>query len=250
MPANPAIIDIDTLPRGGPDASCLDRKLETGRPEYLDRDDIDDRIKRQVIGSLDFFGQLFGNHEMFAEIALREVADVADPKILELGSGHGGLSRRLLELHPTAEVTVTDINPESVAGIAASDLGNHPRATVREMDATALDAPDGHYDLAVFAQSFHHLPPPLASRVIAEGTRAATKLLIIDIPRPPSPLHLIRLAAILPFTAVFPIAHDGFISMLRSYSESAFRALAAHAGPGITVSFRRQRGSLVVVASR
>ena len=31
------------------------------------------------------------------------------PKILELGSGHGGLSRKLLEWHPTAEVTVTDV---------------------------------------------------------------------------------------------------------------------------------------------
>ena len=33
-------------------------------------------------------------------IALDEVADVPDPKILELGAGHGGLSRKLLEWHP------------------------------------------------------------------------------------------------------------------------------------------------------
>ena len=62
-------------------------------------------------------------------------------------------------MHPTAQVTVTDIEPGSVAAIAAGDLGNHPRATVREMDATAIDAPDGYFDLAVFALSFHHLPP-------------------------------------------------------------------------------------------
>ncbi len=130
-------------------------------------------VKRSVIRALEWTGEFFGNTEKFARIVLDEVADVPDPKILELGSGHGGLSRKLLEWHPTAELTVTDVEPASVAAIAAGDLGEHPRATVREMDATAIDAADGHFDLAVFAFSFHHLPPSLASRVFAEGTRVA-----------------------------------------------------------------------------
>ena len=46
------------------------------------------------------------------------------------------------------------------------------------MDATAIDAPDGYFDIAVFALSLHHLPPPVAARVFTEGTRAANKLLI------------------------------------------------------------------------
>ena len=37
------------------------------------------------------------------------------------------------------------------------------------------------YDLAVFALSLHHLPPALAARGFAEGTRAANTLLIIDL---------------------------------------------------------------------
>lgn len=36
------ILDIDNMPRGGPDASWLDRRLRTDRLEYLDRDDVDD----------------------------------------------------------------------------------------------------------------------------------------------------------------------------------------------------------------
>ncbi|MCV7234730.1 class I SAM-dependent methyltransferase [Mycobacterium branderi] len=250
--------DIASMPRGGPNASCLDRRLETQRPEYLDRDDVDDR-KRAVVRSLDRFGRLFGHHEMFARIALDEIADVPDPKILELGSGHGGLARALLEQHPTAQVTVTDVEPASVAAIATGDLGSHPRATVREMDATAIDAPDGYYDLAVFVMSFHHLPPPQASRVFAEGTRAADKLLIIDLPRPPSPLHILHLASMLPLTIVLPFAHDGFISSLRAYSPSALRALARHADPAIHVELRggglfnlpvRPRPQIVVASRR
>ena len=181
----PATFDIDRMPRGGPDASCLNRLLQTDRPEYLDRDSDGDTAnearKRSVIRALEWTGEFFGNTEKFARIALDEVADVPDPNILELGSGHGGLSRKLLEWHPTAEVTVTDIEEQSVTAIEAGDLGRHPRATVRRMDATAIDAPDGGFDLAVFAFSFHHLPPSLASRVFAEGTRVADKLVIIDL---------------------------------------------------------------------
>ncbi|HYZ69571.1 MAG TPA: class I SAM-dependent methyltransferase, partial [Mycobacterium sp.] len=113
------------------------------------------------------------------------------------------------------------------------------------------DVPDGHFDLAVFAFSFHHLPPSLASRVFAEGTRVADKLLIIDLPRPPSPLHLLRVAVMLPLTPVVPFVHDGLISSLRSYSPSALRSLAAHADPAIDVQLRGGPMSpQVVVASR
>jgi ubiquinone/menaquinone biosynthesis C-methylase UbiE len=245
-------LDIASMPRGGPDASWLDKRLQTDRLEYLDRDDVD-HLKRKVATSLDRGGRRrrFGVYEKCAQIALGEVTDVPSPKILELGAGLGGLSLRLLEKHPTAQMTVTDIDSTFVAEVAAGELGNHPRATVREMDATAIDAPDGYYDLAVFALSLHHLPPEPAARVFAEGTRVANKLLIIDLRRPPAPLHVMVLAAVLPFTPLIPLTHDGVISSLRAYSPSALRALAQYADPAITVEFRTRRmGPTAVVASR
>ena len=231
-------IDVDRMPRGGPRASCLDRLLETDRLEYLDRDDVDSRIKRSVVSALESTGDWFGFHERFAHLVLEEVAEVPDPRILELGAGHGSLSAKLLEMHPTAHVTVTDVEPDSVAWMAAGPLGTDERATVRVADATAIDAPDGSFAIAVFALSFHHLPPALASRVIAEGTRVADKLVIIDLPRPPAPLHLLRLATMLPLAPFIPFVHDGVISSLRTYSPSALRALAAHAGRDIALELR------------
>lgn len=245
--------DITRMPRGGPSASCLDRALQTDRLEYLDRDSDGDPAaearKRSVVRALQRTGELFGNHEKFALIAMDEVADVPDPRILELGAGHGGLSAKLLELHPTARVTVSDVEPASVAAIAAGELGSHARADVRTLDATAIDAADNAFDLAVFALSFHHLPPEAAARAIGEGTRVAAKLLIIDLPRPPSPLHLLRLASMLPFAPFVPFVHDGVISSLRTYSPAALRALAEHAGADVQL-----RGGFlspqVAVASR
>lgn len=243
------VSDLTAMPRGGPDASCLDRLLQTERPEYLDRDDVDAGVKAGVIAALQRVGSLFGEHDRNVRLVLKEVADVADPTILELGAGHGELSRRLLIEHPTARVTVSDVNPESVAAMAGSDLGANPRAVVRTVDATAIDAPDDSFDLAVFALSFHHLPPPLAARVLAEATRVASRLMIIDMARPPAPLHLIRLASMAPFAVVWPFAHDGLISSLRSYSPSAFRELARHAGVEVDVR-PAGMGPQVVVARR
>jgi len=237
----PPKLDVSAMPRGGPDASCLDRLLETDRLEYLDRDSGDPGVaarKRSVIRALELTGDLFGNHEKFAHIALDEVAEVPDPRILELGAGHGGLSAKLLEMHPTARVTVTDVEPQSVAAISAGPLGSDERATVAVVDATEIDSADGSFDLAIFALSFHHLPPAAAARVIAEGTRVADRLVIVDLPRPPAPLHLIRLATMLPLAPFIPFVHDGVISSLRSYSPSALRALAAEAGPDVIVELR------------
>jgi SAM-dependent methyltransferase len=242
--------DLTTMPRGGFDASWLDRRLQTDRPEYLDRDDVDDRIKQQVIVSLDVMGRVLRDYSRLAAHALDLVADIADPKILELGAGHGGVSRKLLEMHPTVQVTVTDIDPVSVYDMASGALGSDPRATVREMDATDIDAPAGTYDLALFALSFHHLTPVPAARVLAEGTRVAGKLLICDMYRPPAPLHMLRLASFLPFALVMPFAHDGLISSLRAYGPSGFRTLAAHAGPTVGVEFSRLGRNQLVLAQR
>jgi SAM-dependent methyltransferase len=225
--------DIVSMPRGGPDASWLDRRLHTDRLEYLDRDDVDD-LKRKVIQALDRSGRrrFLGAYKLCARAALDEVTDIASPKILELGCGLGGLSRKLLEYHPAAQVTVTDIDPTYVAAVAASDLGNHPRATVREMDATAIDAPDGYYDLAVFALSLHHLAPERAAQVFAEGTRAANKLLIIDLRRWRAPLQVVQLVLTLPLTGLIPPLHDAVISSLRAYNPSGAACARPVCRPG------------------
>ncbi|OBG82487.1 methyltransferase type 11 [Mycobacterium sp. E802] len=239
------------MPRGGPDASWLSRRLQTDRLEYLDREDVDD-LKQKVVHAIDRGGRRprFGTYEKYARLALGEVREHRAPKILELGCGLGGLSRKLLELDPAAQVTITDIDPSFVAAIAAGDLGSHPRADVRIMDATAIDAPDRHFDLALFALSLHHLRPELAAQVFAEGTRAAKKLLIIDVHRPAPPVHLAMLAAVLPFIRI-PVIHDAVISGLRAYSPSALQTLAHHADPAITLEFHNRRlGPTVLVATR
>lgn len=233
---------IATMPRGGPGASWLDRRFETDALEYLDRDDVPDEVKQKVIGMLDRIGTLTKQHEKYARAALDVVADIPNPRILELGAGHGKLSAQILALHPTATVTVSDVNPNSVANIAAGELGSHPRARAQVVDATAIDAADNSYDLAVFALAFHHLPPAVACRAIAEATRVAKRFLVIDLKRR-NPLGTMLFPvltlpvnlALLPWSWIQPGLHDGFISALRAYSPSAMEALGRAADPQMNI---------------
>jgi ubiquinone/menaquinone biosynthesis C-methylase UbiE len=240
------VAEVELMPRGGPGASWLSRRLQTDRLEFTDRYDISDDLKQKVIGTLDTAGMRMGLHENNARLALKVVADRTNPRILELGAGHGRLSEKILELHPSATVTVTDLDPTSVANIASGALGSHPRATTKVIDATSITYPDTSFDLVVFAASFHHLPPRAACQAIAEATRVGRQFLVIDLERP-SPLAMIPSLLLMPLMtprllATSPLAllatmHDGSISMLRAYSRSALVALGKAADASMVVDF-------------
>lgn len=241
---------IEAMPRGGPGASRLDRFLQTDRLEFTDRYDVSDAVKQRVVDALDRIGHRFGVFESNARLALELVAEVENPRILELGAGHGQLSARILELDPRVRVTATDLDPASVAVMAAGPLGSNPRATVRVTDGTAIQDADGSYDLVVWAAGFHHLPPGVAARAIADATRVGRRFLVVDGIRPSGPALLVRILlfplmmlligalARLPLATIPPTLHDGLITRLRLYSVSAFEALAAAAGSNVSVEFR------------
>ncbi len=234
---------IATMPRGGPDASWLDRRLQTNLLEYTDRYDIPDEVKQTVISALDRMGARGNQHESYARLALEMVADIPNPRILELGAGHGKLSAKILELHPSATVTVSDLDPMSVANIAAGELGHNPRIHTQVVDATAINADDDSYDLVVFALAFHHLPPAAAVRTIAEATRVGKRFLVIDLKRPhPLGAIFLPLMAVPAALAVMVrpssrhVIHDGFISVLRAYSQPALVALGEAADPQMRIN--------------
>ena len=107
-----------------------------------------------------------------------------------------------------------------------------PRVGSQVIDATAIDAPDNSYDLVVFSLSFHHLPPAVAGRAIAEATRVGKRFLVIDLKRQAPlammlfPVLTLPMSLILwPWSWIWPGLHDGFISVLRAYSPSALETL-------------------------
>ncbi|WP_123027481.1 class I SAM-dependent methyltransferase [Mycolicibacterium stellerae] len=239
--AGPAIA---SMPRGGPNATWLNRLMQTDVAEYTDRRDVSDELKQRVIKGLDAMGERASLHEQYAKTALQVVEDIADPRILEIGAGHGRVSEEILKLHATATVTASDLDPTSVANMAAGPLGSHPRARTQVVDATDIDAADATYDLVVFALAFHHLPPATACLAIAEATRVASRFLVIDLKRA-SPMGILLNSlvmvpmslAILPPSSILPTMHDAIVSSLRAYSPSAFVALGKAADPRMDIEF-------------
>ncbi|MCV7198373.1 class I SAM-dependent methyltransferase [Mycobacterium angelicum] len=241
----PAALAIESMPRGGPDSSWLDRRLQTDVLEYIDRYDVPDETKQYVVTALDDMGTRNGTHETIAGYVVNLVAGIDKPRILELGAGHGRLSEQILRLHPTAELTISDLDPHSVHNVASGPLGRNPRVRTKVVDATNINDPDNSYDLVVFAYAFHHLPPSVAVNAIADATRVGKTFLIVDLMRWPSlglllmPLviPLIIAVRVRPLAAARAVMHDALISHLRAYSPSAFTALGKAAHPEMRVEF-------------
>jgi hypothetical protein len=139
----------------------------------------------------------------------------------------------------------------------------HPgfvEAVVEPVDATAVP---GQVDRAARSvmSAFHHFPPELASRILADSVAKGRAIFIAE----GFPRSLLRLAAILPcmalavlanpfltgrdrlakifFTFVLPViplagAWDAFVSNRRIHSEAELRALVARLGSGYSWSYR------------
>ncbi|MFW6691881.1 class I SAM-dependent methyltransferase [Streptomyces sp. MAR4 CNX-425] len=247
------------MPRGGPRAARWDRLFETDRDEYIDRPGSPARCRR-VLRGLDRFQRLTLGYRTCARLTAAALAAApgpvpdpfadpfAGPRVLELGAGCGRLSYALLRRLPTAHVTASDVNPRVVDALRAGPLGRHPRAACAVVDATAIDAPAGAYDVAVMAMSLHHLPPAGVAALLREGTRVARTLLLVDGWR-----HPLSLASVpLMFLTGGPAqAHDGLISLRKVYAAAAVRALAGQCGAPVRVDTRfAPPGYLVATATR
>ncbi len=162
----------------------------------------------------------------------------------------------LKELHPTA-TTISDLDPTSVANIAAGELGNTSASTRPSDRRHRNDGHDHSYDLAVFALAFTcRLRRLQADR--AEATRGAA----LSDHRPQTAetavVHASSKLLLAPPTAAMVVdaPNDGFISaLLRLQSPRRWQTLARAADPGMQVETlpaptRLFSPSLAVVFSR
>jgi tRNA (cmo5U34)-methyltransferase len=112
-------------------------------------------------------GQFHWDPDTYVKIVRDEVPDydrvqdelaratdgVEGRRVLELGTGTGVTSRRVLERHPSAELTGVDSSEQM---LAVADL---PGADLRLQDLRD-ELPEGPFDLVFSALAIHHLDGP------------------------------------------------------------------------------------------
>lgn len=146
-------------------------------------------------------GQFHWDPDAYLEMVRREVPDydrvqdelagatdgVDARRVLELGTGSGVTSRRVLERHPHAQLTGVDSSEHM---LAAADL---PGADLRLQDLRD-PLPEGPFDLVFSALAVHHLEGPEKADLIARVAAALApggRFVLADVVVPDDPADVV-----------------------------------------------------------
>lgn len=135
--------------------------------------------------------------EVLARLGLQDGQD-----ILELGSGPGFVTQRLLQELPTARVTGLDIDPLLIA--SARDRIQGPdaeRMTIVQGDIMNPPLPEGRFDVAFARYLFMHIPDPVgAAGQIKRLLKPGGRLLVSELDSGFSGLQVPELAGYGPWS--------------------------------------------------
>ena len=98
-------------------------------------------------------------------------------KVLDIGCGHGALSRSLA----AKGFAMTGIDPDGAAVAAARKAVRHAR--FERATAEALPFADGSFDAAIFLNALHHVPEAVMRQALAEARRVigpAGTLIVVE----------------------------------------------------------------------
>jgi SAM-dependent methyltransferase len=206
----------------------------TDAPELLDRP-TPPADRAASLDDIERLNAWFGGHALtlrHVERAIRRLPTDRPVRILDVGTGGGGLARRLARWARRSgralRVIALDHDADTVA-LARRRTAGLPEITVVRGDALALPLRAGAVDLVVSSLTLHHLSEPTARAALREMARVARIGFVVN------DLWRSRLGVTLVWLATRALRchrisrHDGPLSVRRSYSAAELRALAAEA---------------------
>lgn len=101
-----------------------------------------------------------GGHAKMADWGMSHLQTIVPEEIVELGCGGGRNAGELLKKYPLSHVTAIDYSDVSV-GIASeynSEAIKNRRCRVQQGDVSALDLPEGKFDLATAFETIYFWP--------------------------------------------------------------------------------------------
>jgi len=197
--------------------------LRTQEEERLDQEGLSPRGRR-ILQDLDRWNRAIRWYDAHVRRIRQhwEALGRPDPfRVLDVGSGSGGLLAALADSDLPCELVGVDRSPAFVE-IAAQQLG--ARATLQEADATALPFPDQSFHLVTNTLMLHHLPHGVRHALVKEAARVARSAYVFDLE--------ITLHGVVGFAFAGPLAglgrdavHDGMLSVRRGATFREMREL-------------------------
>lgn len=233
-------------------------------PEWLDQPWWPTLWRNLETEFLDSLQQLLGTGEALAGCAQELLMRSGMDTLVEMGAGTGAASRLLQKaLHRkglAAAVVVTDLWPNVPAMRHNQLRASGPFRVVEEpVDAGAVPA---HLTgLRLVFNTFHHFPPALAQRVLADAQAQRQPIMVVELVERRAlsvltalltPLLMLAISPLirpwrwsrLAFTYLLPVLPlavlwNGFASCMRVYSPVEMHALAGAPTPGYRWESRR-----------
>lgn len=161
--------------------------------------------------------------------------NTASLRVLELGSGSGGLAEQLLGKYQKAvfgeldvEYTLFDIDPEILSWAQGRLLKKNIQVKTRVADDRHLSALEaGEYDLIISLHVLHHIQPIQELEQALQQMQRVGKIgfYCVDLERRRTGLILNK--CLTPVIGLDPIlVEDGRRSVLRAYTHQEIRAIA------------------------
>lgn len=222
----------------------LDEWLRTDEPEYLDRTDVPDARKRDIMLRLQRFNRSVFAYKRFMTalkpLITRVHAQEQRPvRMLELASGGGDFTLELARQAAKQGLPVSITGSDYVAAHVA-DANNKAERTGMPLDFRVVNAFDmgaiesGEFDIVFIIQTMHHFSAGQLAMMMNQARQVAGHAFVgIDGYRSLQLFGLIPLMALINPHRGF--LHDSFISIRRMYSEPELAYIANLAVPGSPV---------------
>lgn len=165
--------------------------------------------------------RLLGTKEVFGNLLLKTMGEIEFNQIVDMGSGSGGTMPTVVEYlneqhsGTPVKLMLTDLHPNQHF-VKSFNEAEHVNMTYnpRPLDASNLsNAPEG---LKTMVNSFHHMPPPVARKILSTAQDNQQPILIYEMAenKIPTVVWVLLLPLSLLITALMAIVMVPFVKPL------------------------------------
>lgn len=218
----------------------MDEWLRTDEPEYLDRTDVPDARKRDIMSGLHRFNRTVFAYKRFMKALQPLITRVHQQerrpvRMLELASGGGDFTLELARQAARQGLPVSITGSDYVAAHVDDANEKAGRAGIpvdfRVVNAFDMDTIEpGEFDIVFIIQTMHHFSAGQLAMMMNQARQVAGYAFVgID------GYRSLQLFGLMPLMAIInpqrDFLHDSFISIRRMYSEPELAYIASLAVP-------------------